>query len=79
MKVIITIPVTEEQKKKYTELKDAEILFADGMTLTEEIVRDAEVIMGNIPHSLVEKCEKLRWLQLQKRDLPVHIDDTKNC
>ncbi|MBQ3384690.1 MAG: D-2-hydroxyacid dehydrogenase [Erysipelotrichaceae bacterium] len=65
MKVIITIPVTEEQKKKYAELKDAEILFADGMTLTEEIVRDAEVIMGNIPHSLVEKCEKLRWLQLQ--------------
>ncbi|MBR6957554.1 MAG: hypothetical protein IKH73_03795, partial [Erysipelotrichaceae bacterium] len=65
MKVIITIPVTEEQKRKYAELEGAEILYADGMTLTEEIVRDAEVIMGNIPHSLLEKCEKLKWLQLQ--------------
>lgn len=84
MKVIITKRVTEEEKAGYYELKGAEYVFINRNDLTEDILEDAEVVMGNIPLDLVPSCRNLKWMQLQSAGANQYsgIDDSiilTNC
>ena len=74
MKVIITKPIPEEEKSRYTDLEGVEVVFIDRKSLTEEIVRDAEVVMGNISRDLLAKCGKIKWLQLQSAGANLYAD-----
>ena len=74
MKVIITKPIPEEERNRYTDIEGVEVVFMDRKSLTEEIVKDAEVVMGNISRDLLAKCEKIKWLQLQSAGANLYAD-----
>lgn len=63
-KVIIATPVSEDRKELFTSVKDADITFIDRSTVDAEQIKDAEVILGNLPLSLLNQCENLKWVQL---------------
>ncbi len=42
----------------------AEINYIDKSALTADALADSEVILGNVPTSLLSQCKKLKWLQL---------------
>lgn len=42
----------------------AHFTYTDKAHITQEQVKKAEVILGNLPASLLKSAEKLRWLQL---------------
>ena len=66
MKIIVTPPFTEEQKKK---IRDAagpeELVFALKSEITPELLSDADVILGNLDSpSQVRWAPGLKWIQL---------------
>ena len=63
-KVIVATPVPENRKELFTSIEDAEITFIDRTSVTIDEIKDAEVILGNLPLSLVKECPDLKWLQL---------------
>ena len=63
-KVMIATPVSDDRKELFTSIPNAEITFIDRTSVTAEDIRDAEVILGNLPLKLVEQCPNLKWLQL---------------
>ena len=62
--ILVTIPVEEERRPKLEAAIDGAFRYVYGKTLTEEDVRGAEIIVGNIPKELVPLCKNLRLLQL---------------
>ncbi len=62
--VIVATPVPENRKELFTSVKGADITFIDRTNITIDDIKDAEVILGNLPLSLVEQCENLKWIQL---------------
>lgn len=63
-KCIVVIPFTEEQKKRIRQASDEfDIIFINKNDVTEDDVKDAEVILGNVPVNLVKKASNLAWLQ----------------
>ena len=63
-KVIVATPVPENRKDLFTSVEGADITFIDRTNITIDDIKDAEVILGNLPLSLVEQCENLKWIQL---------------
>lgn len=64
-KILITIPFHEAQLEKIVQAAQGyEVSFMQGNGITEEEMLQAEAIMGNIPASIVQKSEHLKWLQL---------------
>ena len=64
-KVLVVLPV-EQRHKEYLEKAGAgcEFHYASLSTVTQEEVNDADVIIGNVSTDMVEKSEKLQWIQL---------------
>ena len=60
MKIVVTMPVTQEQKERIIACAPG----ADFAFGREESLKDAEVILGNVPPARLAECEKLRFLQL---------------
>lgn len=44
--------------------KKGEVMIKERLSLTEEDVKDADIIIGNIKRSLLVKCQKLKYYQL---------------
>lgn len=63
-KVMIATPVSEDRKELFTSIPDADITFIDRACVTPEDIQDAEVILGNLPLSLLSECKNLKWVQL---------------
>ena len=65
MKILVTLPLNERQKERlemnFRHLKFCYCLKKD---VTEEVIRDAEVILGNVDPALLKYAEELKWLQL---------------
>ena len=67
--ILVTIPVNEEHKK-YLEENGASgkyscvFRYVPGKDVTEEEVKRANVIIGNLPPAKLEGAEKLEWVQL---------------
>ena len=66
MKIIVTPPFTEEQKKKIRESAGPEeLVFALKSEITPELLSDADVILGNLDSpSQVRWAPGLKWIQL---------------
>ena len=65
MKVIVTHPVTEQQKKDFqVAAPNAELLFLSVDDVSEELLAEASVVIGTIPPSRFHAYEKLQLLQL---------------
>ncbi|MCR5809286.1 MAG: D-2-hydroxyacid dehydrogenase [Clostridiales bacterium] len=65
MNILVTPPVLEKHRAMIeAACPGGSFRYIPQKELTKEDVRDAEVIIGNIPHALVPCCEKLRLLHL---------------
>lgn len=65
MNILVTLPVLEKHKAVLeAACRGGSFRYVPQRELTEELVRDAEAVIGNIPHALVPHCEKLRLLHL---------------
>ena len=65
MKILVTYPATSEQLEAFANCSDgAEICVVPQSDITQAHVEDADVIIGNIPPSMVNSAKKLKFLQL---------------
>ena len=65
MKILVTIPFTEVQKEKIRMAAgDKEISVVHADAVTEEMMVDTDILMGNLPIPLIQKAAGLKWLQL---------------
>ena len=65
MKILVALPLNERQKEKLEQnFRHQEFVYCLPDQLTEEILSDVEVILGNVSPRLLAHAGKLRWLQL---------------
>lgn len=63
--ILTAIPVNGRHRSLLREAAgDENLLFVDRKTLTQEQVDQAEIVLGNIPPQMVQKAQRLQWLQL---------------
>lgn len=80
-KIIITIPMTEEDKKTITEitsLQTSDISYLQAENVTQEILEDCEIILGNIPSQLLQNSKKLKWIHLNSAGINSYVDILSN-
>lgn len=65
MKILITVPFTEEQEKRLrAQMPGAEYEFTTRIKASDEQIREADIILGNLPVARLAQAENLKWLQL---------------
>ena len=65
MKILVTLPLNERQKERLEmNFCHLEFCYCLQKDVTEEVIRDAEVILGNVDPALLKYAEELKWLQL---------------
>lgn len=65
MKIVVTTPFTEAQKERLKEqMPDAQYCFTVKKEVTADMLRDADILLGNAPAALIKSAGKLRWVQL---------------
>ena len=67
MKILVTVPMTEEQRRHLTEqMPDAEYRFTTRKEVKEETVREADIILGKVPLTMLPPADTghLKWIQL---------------
>ena len=65
MKILITVPFTKEQEKRLREqMPGAEYEFTTRIKASDEQIREADIILGNLPVARLAQAENLKWLQL---------------
>lgn len=63
--VLVVIPMSKTQREKLeTGMPEAAFTYGEIETVTEEQVRQADVILGNVPPSKIRESGKLKWLHL---------------
>ena len=67
--ILVTIPVTEEHKEYLQEMASeggalCSFRYIPGKQVSEENVREANAIIGNLSPELIQKAEALEWFQL---------------
>lgn len=67
MKNILVVLSVSAEHKKLLEAKAPSVRFVytDQRNVNEDQVKDAEVIIGNLPAHMLKSAENLKWLQLQ--------------
>lgn len=65
MKILVTLPLDERQKNRLEmNFKHQEFVYCLAENVTKEVIRDAEVILGNLDPAFLQYAEELKWLQL---------------
>ena len=65
MKILITVPFTEEQEKRLrAQMPGAEYMFTTRVKASDKQIREADVILGNLPVARLAQAANLKWLQL---------------
>ena len=73
-KIVCMLRLTEAEKELYREAageneiiftKDSSKEYKNIIPVDEELIKDADVLMGWLPSDLVPKAKKLKWLQAQ--------------
>jgi len=63
MKVLFVTPLPEEKKKDFV-FPNVEIVYRKKEEITAEDLTDTEVVLGNLPYSLLTQMPSLAWVQL---------------
>lgn len=76
-KLIITIPMTEEDKKVIEEIvpfskEDIEYLNAED--INQEILENCEIVLGNISVELLKNIKNLKWVHLNSAGVNSYFD-----
>lgn len=80
-KIIITIPMTEEDKKiiaEITSLPSSDICYLHAENVTQEILENCEIILGNISPNLLQNSKNIRWIHLNSAGINSYIDILSN-
>ena len=65
MRILVVIPLNEEEKEKLqSKMPEAEYIFIFTEEITDELVKGADIIIGNVPPQYIKGSKKLKWLQL---------------
>ena len=65
MNILVTVPFTEEQKKRLeAQMPEASFTYVGRGEETKDQVAEAEIILGNVPVGRLKDARRLRWLQL---------------
>lgn len=65
MRILVVIPLNESEKERLqSKLPEAEYVFTTSEEVTEELVKSADIIIGNVPPKYIKESKKLKWLQL---------------
>lgn len=75
MKILVVLPLNERQKEKLEQnIRHQEFVYCPPDQVTEEMIADAEVILGNIPPRLLPFAKSLKWLQLNNAGTEGYCD-----
>lgn len=73
-KILVVLPVSEGQKEKLEEYADKSCFtYTSYKKATEEMVKEADIIIGNIDPDLLEYAEHLEWLQLNSAGADAYV------
>ena len=73
-KILVTFPMNEEQRGELSRIApEAELVFLPHREVTEELISDVEVLLGNVRPPLLKAAKKLRWMQLQSAGAEAYI------
>ncbi|AKN30347.1 dehydrogenase [Clostridium carboxidivorans P7] len=65
MRILVVIPLSEYEKQKLkSKMPEAEYIFISTREISDEIVKSADIIIGNVPPEYIKGSKKLKWLQL---------------
>lgn len=65
MRILVVIPLNGEEKEKLqSKMPEAEYIFITTEEITDELVKSADIIIGNVPPEYIKGSKKLKWLQL---------------
>jgi phosphoglycerate dehydrogenase-like enzyme len=65
MRILVVIPLNEAEKERLqAKMPQAEYIYVDSKEVTEELVKSADVIIGNVPQQYIKGTKQLKWLQL---------------
>lgn len=74
--ILSLMPFSEEQKKRLERLASgAGIVYSTRESVTEELVRQADIILGNPPAGMLRHTGHLKWLQLQSAGADAYLTD----
>lgn len=75
MKILTVLPLNERQKEKLEQnFRHQEFIYCLPEQLTEDILMDVEVILGNVPPALLRSARSLKWLQLNNAGTEGYCD-----
>lgn len=73
-KIVTVIPFTQRQKERLEKYAGGrEILYREISSVTEEEIRQAEIILGNVPPHMLQKAENLKWLHLNSAGYDAYV------
>lgn len=65
MRILVVIPLNEKEKEKLqSKMPESEYIFISNKEVTDELVKSADIIIGNVPAQYIKGSKKLKWLQL---------------
>ncbi|AZV57867.1 D-2-hydroxyacid dehydrogenase [Clostridium sp. AWRP] len=65
MRILVVIPLSEDEKQKLkSKMPEEEYIFISTKEISNEIVKSADIIIGNVPPEYIKGSKKLKWLQL---------------
>ncbi|ADK16060.1 MULTISPECIES: D-2-hydroxyacid dehydrogenase [Clostridium] len=65
MRILVVIPLNEDEKERLqAKMPEAEYIFISNKEISDEIVKSADIIIGNVPPEYINGSKKLKWLQL---------------
>ena len=71
-KVLVTLPLTDSARERLLSL-DYDFLFFRN-DLTDEELKDVEIIAGNPSKELIGRCPKLKWIQTGSAGVNSYLD-----
>ncbi len=72
--VLFVTPVTEDRKQEFENMDGFSFVFKAAADVTEDDVKEADAILGNLPLSLIEKAPNLKWIQLNSAGANTYKD-----
>ena len=72
--VLFVTPVTEDRKQEFENMDGFSFVFKAAADVTEDDVKEADAILGNLPLSMIEKASNLKWIQLNSAGANTYKD-----
>ena len=74
-KILVVIPMNREQREKLEAgMPDAVYTYKEIQSVAQGQVREADIILGNVPASMIQQSGKLKWLHLNSAGFDPYAD-----